>query len=125
VRYADTSDLKRLLAAGAGNKPLRDACECLLTSLHGPTAALQRLEATALVCAHQPHLAGHLLRESVEIFRSEWGIRRAEMVIQIGQALSREAGAEQRVGPDAVRWLREELPGLVDLIDKLLVGCAM
>lgn len=112
--------MRHLLDTGANDEAVCDAYDRLLTSLNGPTAMLHRLAAASFVCARRPHLTERILQFPALLFL-EHGVDRAEAVIAIGDAESRNEWVAQHIaGPDGVQWLREELPCLEALVGRLL-----
>lgn len=116
------NDLKHLLDDGAGDKVLIDAFDQLLTSEMRERSAAQTISAAGLIAAARPQLTHHCLRKAVASCH-RLGATMPLYVTTFGEAVSRYNDFSSIAGPAGTRWLREELPRLSDVIEKMLREC--
>ena len=118
--HTSEADIRRLLVSGADDGAVLDAFDRLLTSLNGPTQAVNRFCVAGFICAHRPHLAEHALRYPIELLHSQCQLDNPEWFPHAADWVEGESWRVECAGPDGLKWLREELPKLAPLLERLL-----
>ena len=112
------SDIQRLLVSGASDAAVCDAFTRFETSPNGPVQAAVRFAVAGFVCANRPHLAEHVLRIPIELLHHECRIDNPRWFTHAADWVAEEWDAY--AGPNGVKWMREELPKLMPLLERLL-----
>lgn len=96
-----------------------DVFERLSVSLNAVGSTSTYFAAAGVVCSERPHLAGRLLVRPVEGCLVIGAVSAAD-VIRGGVAVSHDPWYAALAGPDGVQWLREQLPHLTGLVQRLV-----